>query len=45
MLFEGNEARSWHAEAGSGATVKQPVLNWISFLLTYHFSQAYVERF
>lgn len=45
MLFEGNEARSWHAKAGSGATEKQPVLNWISFLLTYHFSKAYVECF
>lgn len=45
MLFEGNEARSWHTEAGRGATAKQPALNWISFLLTYHFGTAHVEHF
>lgn len=45
MLFEGNEARSWHTEAGRGAMAKQPALNWISFLLTYHFGTAHVEHF
>lgn len=45
MLFEGNEACSWHTEAGSGAMAKQHVLNWVSFLLTYHFSKARVVHF
>lgn len=45
MLFEGNEACSWHTEAGSGAMAKQRVLDWVSFLLTYHFSKARVVHF
>lgn len=45
MLFEGNEACSWHTEAGSCAMAKQHVFNWVSFLLTYHFSKAHVVHF
>lgn len=45
MLFEGNEACLWHTEARSGATAKQLVLIWGSFLLTYHFSKARVVHF
>ncbi len=35
MLFEGNEACSWHTEAGSGAMAEQHACSQLGFFFAY----------